>query len=40
MFTGGLLTKIFTALVRAKTKTVSKDVIRFCWLGRVVEKKL
>ena len=35
-----LLTKIFTALIRAKMRTVSKEVIRFLWLGRVVEKKL
>ena len=34
------LTEISTALVRDKTRTVSNDVIRFSWLGRVVEKKL
>ena len=37
---GTLLTKIFTVLVRARTRTVSKEVIRFSWLGRVVKKKL
>ena len=35
-----LLTKIFTVLVMARTRTVSKEVIRFSWLGRVVKKKL
>ena len=35
-----LLTKIFTTLVMVKMRTVSNIVIRFWWLGRVVEKKL
>ena len=35
-----LLTEIFTVLVMAKTRTLSKDVIRFSWWGRVVKKKL
>ena len=35
-----ILTAIFTTLVRARTRTVSKKVKRFLSVGRVVMKKL
>ena len=35
-----ILTAIFTTLVRARTRTVSKKVKRFLLVGRVVMKKL
>ena len=36
----GILTAIFTVIVKARTRTVSKKVNRFLLVGRVVRKKL